>query len=242
MYKVIEQDLIGHISGFPIEIVQKMVDYQVEQGNQADVTVFQDSKTWNLGTGGFDWTATDVKEDRSGRINFWSSIINHRNWGTFFNRFPKYPKVENTVKEEVKGELPDIDFMTDQPYVTPVKGVNVDLSDDTVFENPFESFETTPEELTPEVGDVIIVSDHKFGTCERVFIAKVDSLDFPIITVTKEAWNKLSKAKGNAVNAMIGSYKNYKPISKEVIVKLTLEDISKGKGVGVAPHLIKIVK
>ena len=33
-YKVTEKDLIGQLKGFPIEVVQKMVDYQVEQGNR----------------------------------------------------------------------------------------------------------------------------------------------------------------------------------------------------------------
>ena len=41
MYKVKQSDLIGDIKGFPIEVVQKMVERQVEQGNKADVTVFQ---------------------------------------------------------------------------------------------------------------------------------------------------------------------------------------------------------
>ena len=35
-YKVKKEDLIGEIKDFPIEVVQKMVDYQVEQGNKAD--------------------------------------------------------------------------------------------------------------------------------------------------------------------------------------------------------------
>ena len=53
MYKVTEKDLIGDLEGFPIEVVQKMLKKQVEQGNMEDVTVFQnyyrqDKKTVDL--------------------------------------------------------------------------------------------------------------------------------------------------------------------------------------------------
>lgn len=54
-YKVKPEDLIGEIAGFPIEVVQKMVDCQVAQGNKADVTVFQKSNTASKKNKGFDW-------------------------------------------------------------------------------------------------------------------------------------------------------------------------------------------
>ena len=40
--KITEKDLIGDIAGFPIEVVRKMVEEQVRQGNKADVKVFQE--------------------------------------------------------------------------------------------------------------------------------------------------------------------------------------------------------
>ena len=43
-YKVKKEDIIGEIKGSPIEVVQKMVDYQVEQGFKADVSVFNECK------------------------------------------------------------------------------------------------------------------------------------------------------------------------------------------------------
>ena len=43
-YIVKQEDLKGDIKDFPIEIVQKMVDEQVKQGNEADVTVFQENR------------------------------------------------------------------------------------------------------------------------------------------------------------------------------------------------------
>ena len=61
MYKVKQSDLIGDIKGFPIEVVQKMVERQVEQGNKADVSIFQkrgDAAKW---CGGFDFDETIEK-------------------------------------------------------------------------------------------------------------------------------------------------------------------------------------
>ena len=39
--KITTADLIGKIENFPIEVVEKMVEEQVRQGNKADVTIFQ---------------------------------------------------------------------------------------------------------------------------------------------------------------------------------------------------------
>lgn len=50
---VTEQDLKGKIANFPIEVVQKMVDYQEEQKRKADPSVFAD----NLLVG-FIWSKT----------------------------------------------------------------------------------------------------------------------------------------------------------------------------------------
>lgn len=40
---VTEQDLKGKIANFPIEVVQKMVDYQEEQKRKADPSLFADN-------------------------------------------------------------------------------------------------------------------------------------------------------------------------------------------------------
>lgn len=54
-YIVKKGDLKGDIENFPIEVVQRMVECQVEQGNKADVKVFQYSKSSCQSNGGFDW-------------------------------------------------------------------------------------------------------------------------------------------------------------------------------------------
>ena len=82
-YKVTKKDLVGKIEGFPIEVVQKMLERQVEQGNKEDVKVFQSnpvaSKRWK----GFDWEKTI-----EGGI-FWHIIIVLRKFDLFFAIYPK---------------------------------------------------------------------------------------------------------------------------------------------------------
>ena len=52
-YKVTEKDLKRDIKDFPIEVVQRMVDCQLEQYNKACIGVLQGEKT-----GGFEWRKT----------------------------------------------------------------------------------------------------------------------------------------------------------------------------------------
>ena len=41
MYIVKQEDLIGELKGFPIEIAQRLIECQLEQGNKDDITIFQ---------------------------------------------------------------------------------------------------------------------------------------------------------------------------------------------------------
>lgn len=68
--KITKKDLIGQIEGYPIEIVERMLYYQMEQGNQEDVEVFQNKVDSNLKSGGFNWS-----KSLEG-IGFWSRVIN----------------------------------------------------------------------------------------------------------------------------------------------------------------------
>ena len=86
-FKVEQSDLIGAIEGFPIEVVQKMVDEQVAQGNCPNVTVFQDDLSACAGDDGFTWSKTNDGEE------FWIEIIDGGNFDLFFE---KYPKKNNT--------------------------------------------------------------------------------------------------------------------------------------------------
>lgn len=80
IYKVTEADLIGDIEGFPIEVVQKMVERQVEQGRTADVEVFQRDRI--DGVSGFTWRLTEEG------VDFWSDVIGERDFDEFFSLYP----------------------------------------------------------------------------------------------------------------------------------------------------------
>lgn len=83
MYQVTEKDLVGELKGFPLEVVQKMVEYQVKQGNEANVEVFQDNVWSSDVNGGFFWA--DTEEDSG----FWHNIISNKNFDLFFEKYPK---------------------------------------------------------------------------------------------------------------------------------------------------------
>lgn len=80
MYKVKPSDLIGEIEGFPLEVVQKMVDYQ----NKSDVTIFQDARVaCGSSSLGFTWRHSPEGFD------FWDKVIIERNFDVFFKKYPK---------------------------------------------------------------------------------------------------------------------------------------------------------
>lgn len=80
MKEVTGKDLIGQIKDFPIEVVQKMVDCQVKQGNKADVTVFQKNRKRDKETGGFDWGNTIEG------VSFWLNIVWFEDFSQFFKK------------------------------------------------------------------------------------------------------------------------------------------------------------
>jgi len=88
----------GELAGFPQEIVEKMLEYQVEQGNVRNVTVFENSVTSGASSGGFKWSA--APEGRS----FWDGVINNKNFKLFFNKYPKI-KVEEVDEDEMLFNL-----------------------------------------------------------------------------------------------------------------------------------------
>ena len=80
----------GQLEGFPREIVERMLECQVEQGKHRDVSVFECIPNADQHSGGFNWRDT-IEGD-----NWWSKIIDYKNFDTFFKKYPKtsqYPKV-----------------------------------------------------------------------------------------------------------------------------------------------------
>ncbi len=86
--KITRADLIGDIENFPIEVVKKMVEEQVRQGNKADVTIFQAASHSDKRCGGFYWGITEAG------VSFWHNVIIKRDFDLFFK---KYPRVDSKV-------------------------------------------------------------------------------------------------------------------------------------------------
>ena len=81
----------GELEGFPEEIVEKMLERQVEQGNVRDVSVFEKRKSQPKKGFWFD-------ESIEGWC-FWHIIVNKKQFEVFFN---KYPKKNNMKKSDLK--------------------------------------------------------------------------------------------------------------------------------------------
>ena len=98
--KTVEQsDLIGEIKGFPIEVVQEMVNEQVRQGNNANVSEFQKAAANGFRYGGFTWERAVRGKD------FWNEVIYNKNFNLFFQKYPK--KQSSHEQKCISIEVPD---------------------------------------------------------------------------------------------------------------------------------------
>lgn len=86
IFEVEQSDLVGQIEDFPLEVVQKMIEEQVRQGNKANVSVFQKFCIASKGEGGFDWEYA-IDGD-----TFWQVVIGIQEFNVFFDKYPKKKK------------------------------------------------------------------------------------------------------------------------------------------------------
>jgi len=93
----------GQLKGFPPEVVEKILEYQVKQGNPRNIEVFEERICSLKASGGFDWLNTIEG------LDFWNRVLFHKNWNVFFEKYPKnvYPKVMlvSTNKEFISAEI-----------------------------------------------------------------------------------------------------------------------------------------
>lgn len=89
--KATEADLIGQMEGFPVEVLQKMLERQFEQNGFCDVTTFQEDRT-----SGFLHAKTS-----EGRV-FWLNVITCRNFDLFFAEYPK-PSPLSLIMDEIQS-------------------------------------------------------------------------------------------------------------------------------------------
>ena len=74
----------GQLQGFPKEIINKMLECQVQQGNEKDAQIFEVYLEADKSQKGFTWYTTVEGE------NFWRGVIKHKNFNLFFEKYPKY--------------------------------------------------------------------------------------------------------------------------------------------------------
>lgn len=91
-YKVTEKDLIGDIEGFPIEVVEKMLEKQQLQKKHTNINILQD-----VILGGFQWDIT------SEGFEFWESVILRKDFNLFFTKYPKKTKYVYIYQDGTKN-------------------------------------------------------------------------------------------------------------------------------------------
>lgn len=96
MIKVRESDLVGQLSGFPVEVIQLMIERQMQQGNSADVSVFQEDACANVDDGGFDWDGTPEWDINTA---FWGRICRGREFDVFYTLYPRRVAGDLTCQE-----------------------------------------------------------------------------------------------------------------------------------------------
>lgn len=87
------------LQGFPVEVVEKMLERQVEQGNKRDISVFEADRFACKEEGGFDWDETPEG------WYFWYKVIDSKNFDHFFERYPDPQDDTLNVKTETTDPL-----------------------------------------------------------------------------------------------------------------------------------------
>ena len=105
--KVNAKDLIEDLENFPIEVVEKMLEYQYKQLGIIDIAFFQYNRADAMK--GFSW------EDTIEGHEFWNYVIAKKRFDVFFERYAKSKEVyirgdvhngENVIKElESRGGI-----------------------------------------------------------------------------------------------------------------------------------------
>jgi hypothetical protein len=74
---------MNQLEGFPQEIVDKMLEHQVAQGNEKNIKIFENYAIAGYGTKGFGWNITPEGHE------FWREVIINKRFDIFFQKYPK---------------------------------------------------------------------------------------------------------------------------------------------------------
>lgn len=92
------ENLTGtQLEGFPDEVIDKMLERQLEQGNNRNIEVFKKKSDASKAKCGFDWDETNEK------FHFWNQVIHSRDFYLFYEKYPK-KTLDNTVIESLTHE------------------------------------------------------------------------------------------------------------------------------------------
>lgn len=80
--KITKKDLIGAIKDFPLEIVQKMIDYQFNSNGINNIKILQDPLLIETDYV-FDWFKTIEGYE------FWDRVIHNKEFEIYFKKYPK---------------------------------------------------------------------------------------------------------------------------------------------------------
>jgi hypothetical protein len=107
------EDYGGDIKDFPEEVVEKMLERQVEQGNKRNIAQFEYLRNSNKRNKGFEWA-----DSVEGQV-FWDNVIMKRRFSVFFE---KYPKQTTMSDKKIIGYKAPIRMFTNMVGNTVEKG------------------------------------------------------------------------------------------------------------------------
>jgi hypothetical protein len=113
----------GELEGFPKEVIKRILDYQEEQLNKRDVSVFEKNRESTMYNGGFDWNLSKEGQD------FWHEVISNKNFDIFFEKYPKKDNQDNLQEFKVGDKVIDII----RGRIGKVIGINTLNKDDSIF-------------------------------------------------------------------------------------------------------------
>jgi len=94
----------GELEGFPKEVIAKMLEEQVKQGNIKNIEVFENRAWSGKAYEGFEWNESGMDCD------FWSDVIKHKNFDLFFTKYPKHPIAESKYPKVMMVSNTNVDW------------------------------------------------------------------------------------------------------------------------------------
>ena len=148
---------------FPVEIQERMLECQVEQGNKRDASVFEKKIDADACSGGFDWVETEEN------YYFWYLIIHEGDYKGFYKLYPKQPFIPE-LYEGVPMEVSDHEgFERSEvlPVICKVKGWYITMSKENVLNIWYYARPIQPKVPTYTKEELVKIIGHEFNIKEE---------------------------------------------------------------------------